>query len=117
MSVEIEQMVNNIYCSVCADYAKNQPSEPLKPSVPPSLPWKKIGTDLFEFRGEHYLLSVCYCSKFIEVTKLESLRNGAVIEELKRQFGVHGILAEVSSDNGPQFSCSEFEEICQRLWF
>ena len=43
MSVEIEQMV--AYCSVCADYAKKQPSEPLKPSVPPSLPWKKIGTE------------------------------------------------------------------------
>ena len=67
MSVEIEQMVTN--CSVCADYAKKQPSEPLKPSVPPSLPWKKIGTNLFEFRGEHYLLTVCYRSKFIEVTK------------------------------------------------
>ena len=36
MSVEIEQMVTN--CSVCADYDKKQPSEPLKPSVPPSLP-------------------------------------------------------------------------------
>jgi len=56
MSVEIEQMVTN--CSVCADYAKKQPSEPLKPSVPPSLPWKKIGNDLFEFRREHYLLCV-----------------------------------------------------------
>ena len=51
MSVEIEQMVTN--CSVCADYAKKKPSEPLKPSVPPSLPLKKIGTDLFEFCGEH----------------------------------------------------------------
>ena len=30
MSVEIVQMVTN--CSVCADYAKEQPSEPLKPS-------------------------------------------------------------------------------------
>ena len=79
-SVEIEQMVTN--CGVCADYAKKQPSEPLKPSVPPSLPWKKIGTDIFEFRGEHYLHSVCYCSKFNEVTKLEFLRRGAVIEEL-----------------------------------
>ena len=33
MSVEIEQMVIN--CSVCAEYAKKQPSEPLKASVPP----------------------------------------------------------------------------------
>ena len=115
MSVEIEQMVHN--CSVCADYAKNQPSEPLKPSMPPSLPWKKIGTDLFEFHGEHYLLSVCYRSKFIEVTKLEYLRSGAVIEELKRQFGVHGIPAEVVSDNGPQFSRSEFEEFNEHYGF
>ena len=115
MSLEIEQMVNN--CSVCADYAKNQPSEPLKPSVPPSLPWKKIGTELFEFRGEHYLLSVCYRSKFIEVTKLESLGSGAVIEELKRQFGVRGIPAEVVSDNGPQFNSSEFEEFAKDYGF
>ena len=59
MSVEIEQMVT-----------KKQPSEQLKPSVPPSLPWKKIGTVLFEFRGEHYLLSVYYRCKFLEVAKL-----------------------------------------------
>lgn len=70
MSVHIEQIVTN--CSVCADYAKKQPSQPLKPTVPPTLPWKKIGTDLFEFRGEHYLVSVCYRSKFSEVTKMES---------------------------------------------
>ena len=105
MSVQIEQMVNN--CNMCADYAKTKSPEPLKPSMRPSLPWKKIGTDLFEFRGEHSLLSVCYGSKFIEVTKLESLRSGALIEELKRQFGVHGTPAEVVSDNGPQFSSSE----------
>ena len=98
MSVDIEQMITN--CSVCADYGKKQPSEPLKPTIPPSLPWKKIGTDLFEFRGEHYLISVCYRSKSPEVTKMESLRSGAVVEELKRQFGVHGIPAEVVSDNG-----------------
>ena len=105
MSVEIEQMGTN--CSVRADYAKKQPSEPLKPSVPPSLPWKKIGTDLSEFCVEHYLLCVCYRSKFIEVAKLEFLRSGAVIEELKRQFGVHGIPAEVTSG---------IPGICQRLW-
>ena len=50
MSVDIEQMVNN--CSVCVDYANKQPSEPLKPAFPPSLPRKKIGIDLFEFHGE-----------------------------------------------------------------
>ena len=80
MSGEIEQMVTN--CSDCADYAKKQPSEPLKPSVPPSLPWKKIGSDLFEFDG-YIIYSVCYHIKFVEVKKLEFLRSGAGIEELK----------------------------------
>ena len=107
-------MVTN--CSVCANYAKKQPSKPLKPSVPPSPPWKKVGTDLFEFRGEH-LLSVCCRSKFIEVTKLEFLKSGAVIEELKQPFGVHGIPAEVVSDNGPQFSCFEFQEFAKDYGF
>ena len=102
---------------MCADYAKKQPSEPLKPSVPPSLPRKKIGNDTFEFRGEHYLLSVCYRSKFIEVTKLEFLRSGAVIEELKRKFGVQGIPAEVVSDNGPQFSSFEFQGFAKDYGF
>ena len=115
MSVEIDQMVTN--CSVCADYAKKQPSEPLKPSVSPTLPRKKIGTDLFEFRGEHYLLSVCYRSKFLEAAKLESLTSGAVIEELKRQFGVHGIPAEVVSDNGSQFSSLEFQYFAKDYGF
>ena len=84
MSVDIEQMVNN--CSLYVDFANKQPSEALKPTFPPSLPRKKIATDLFEFRGELYLLSVCYRSRFPEVTKLELLRSGAVVEELKRQF-------------------------------
>jgi hypothetical protein len=60
MSVHIEEMVTN--CSMCADHAKKQPSEPLKTTVPPKFPWEKIGTDLFEFRVEH--VSVCYRSKF-----------------------------------------------------
>ena len=116
MSVDVEQMVTN--CSVCADFAKKQPTEPLRPTVPPSFPWQKIGTDLFEFQGVHYLLSVCYRSKFLEVTKMESLRRSVVvIEELKRQFGVHEIPAEVVSDNGPQFSSSEFQEFAKEYGF
>ena len=115
MSLDVEQMVTN--CSVCADLAKKQPTRSLKPTVPPSLPWQNIGTDLFEFQGEHYLLSVCYRSKFPEVSKMESLRSSVVVEELKRQFGVHGIPAEVVSDNGPQFSSSEFQEFAKEYGF
>ena len=86
-------------------------------TVPPSFPWQKIGTDLFELRGEHYLLSVCHRSKFPEVTKMESLRSSVVAEEPTRQFGAHGIPAEVVSDNGPHFSSSEFQEFAKEYGF
>lgn len=69
---------------MCADYANKQPSGQLKPTIPLTLLWKKFGADLFEFRGEHNLLSVCYRSTFPEVTKLESLRSSAVVEEIRR---------------------------------
>ena len=108
-------MVTN--CSACANYASKLPSEPLRPSVPPSLPCKKIATDLFEFHEKHYLLSVCCHSRFIEVTPMKSVRTGAVVKELKRQFGVHGIPAEVVSDNGPQFSSGEFQEFVKDYGF
>ena len=48
---------------------------------------------------------------------MESLRSSVVVEELKRQFGVHGIPAEVVSDNGPQFSNSEFQEFGKEYGF
>ena len=49
----------------------------------------------------------------IDSQKMESLRSSDVVEELKRQFGVHGIPAEVVSDNGPQFSRSKFQEFAK----
>ena len=69
------------------------------------------------FPGEHYSLSVCYRSKFPEVTKMESLRGSVVVEELKRQFGVHRIPEDVVSDNDPQFSSSEFQEFAKEYGF
>ena len=86
-------------------------------TVPPKFPCEKIGTDLFEFRGEHFLVSMCYRSKFPEVTKMESTRSSAVIDELKRQFCVHGIPAEVISDNGPQYSSRELQEFAKEYGF
>ena len=84
-------MVTN--CSVCADHAKKQPSELLKHHH------HFLGRRLeltFSSFAENITYSVCYRSRFIEVTKLEFLRRVVAIEELKRQFGVHGIPAEIN---------------------
>ena len=71
----------------------------------PDRPWAaKIGSDLFEFNGAHYLLSVDYYSKWIEIAKLINLNSNDVICHLKSQSAKYGIPDELISDNGPQYS-------------
>ena len=76
----------------------------------PNRPWAKIGRDLFEFNGAHYLPSVDYYSKWIEIAKLSNLNSNNVICHLKSQFAKYGIPDELISDNGPQYSSLAFKE-------
>ena len=97
----ITQMVKQ--CTTCAKQAK-QKKEPLMPIDLPDYPWQVVGTDLFEIKGTHYLITVNYFSRYPEVTKLTFTTSLSVITALKAVFSRHGLLEVVRSDNGPQFS-------------
>ena len=84
MSSQIEDKVSK--CSVCSQFQKAQAREPMIVRDPPDRPWSRIGSGLFEFSGIHYLLSVDYYSKWIEVAKLDDLTSNNVICHLKSQF-------------------------------
>ena len=43
-------------CKTCQVYSKSQPRETLQQHEIPVQPWTKIGADLFELQGKHYLL-------------------------------------------------------------
>ena len=105
MSLDVEQMVTN--CSVCADFAKKH----CKPTVPPSLSRQKIGIDRFELQGEHYLLSVCYRSKFQEVTKMEYSRSSAVVEKLKTNLESMGFQQKWSEIMAPNSAAANFKHL------
>lgn len=47
-----------------------QRPEPLITSTLPELPWQKVGTDLFEWRKNAYLLVIDYFSRYIEIARL-----------------------------------------------
>lgn len=83
----------------------------------PQLPWQKVAIDLFEMKGQKYLLLVDYFSRFIEVARLTSTTSQAVINHLKSIFGRHGIPETLISDNGPQFSASEFANFASEYGF
>jgi len=62
--------------------------------------WSKVGTDLFEYNGVHYLLRVDYYSKWTEVAKLDNLTRGNIICHLKSHFAQYGILMTSSMRMG-----------------
>ena len=115
MTSQIEDKVAK--CQVCNTYQKSQTKEPMVLSQPPSRPWAKIGVDLFEHKGLHYLLSVDYYPKWIELAKLDNLSSTNTIKYLKSQFSRYGIPDQLVSDNGPQFISAEFEEFSKNYGF
>ena len=108
MAAQIEDTVSN--CSTCAMYQRNNLKQPLLPHPAPSRPWERVGADLCELCGKHYLILVDYYSNFIEVDLLKETTSRQVIEHLKPQFARHGIPDILITDNGPQFSSDTFHK-------
>ena len=61
-------------CSVCNTYRPEQFKEPLIPHSVPDRPWAKVGADLFELQGQHYLLLVDYYSNFLSWHDMVQIR-------------------------------------------
>ncbi|VDI80511.1 Hypothetical predicted protein [Mytilus galloprovincialis] len=102
MNSDIENFIK--ICSICNKFRKANCREPLKSHDIPSRPWTKLGADLLEFKGKHYLLCVDYYSKYPEITLLPSLSSVSTISAFKSMFAMHGVPSEVVSDNFKDFS-------------
>ena len=81
---------------------------PLMQHAEGSISWQKIGLDLFELNGKHYLIAVDYFSYFIEIDLLTSMTSSRVITLLKKQFARFGVPNVIMSDGGPQFVSQDF---------
>ncbi len=110
----IKELVSK--CQVCAQFQNEIQKEPLMPHPAPSRPWEKVGTDIFTFHGQDYLITVDYLSGYFEVDRLPSKKVNDVMYALRQQFARHGIPLEVVSDNSP-FGASEFKLFAERWEF
>ena len=45
-------------CQICNDFRNQQQRETLLPHEPVGLPWKVVGTDIYQFAGHSYLIIV-----------------------------------------------------------
>ena len=114
LSKQLEELVK--CCPECCRL-QNQRAEPLIPSKLPDYPWQKVGTDLFEYKKENYLLIVDYYSRYIEVARLRQTTAAEVIRHTKSLFSRHGIPEIVISDNGPQYSADEYRKFANDYQF
>jgi len=115
MSADIRQMVQS--CTVCLKYSDKQQPETLCRHEIPYRPWQKVGTDLFEIKGRHYLITVDYFSLFFEVDYLTDTTSQAVIHKLKQHFARHGVPDTLISDGGPQYTSNDFAKFSQSWSF
>ena len=101
-------------CEACQKHQRRNQKQPILQPEPPSYPWQKMSSDLFDYKGHEYLLVSEQCSKFPIIRKLGSTVGSTttpvVINHLKSIFSEHGIPAQLLSDGGPQYSSHEFEK-------
>ena len=107
MGSEIKQMAE--HCEPCAQMKPENPRETLIQHDDGGVPFRKVGTDLFELEGRHYLVLVDYFTNLIEVDQLKLTTSQEVINKMRVQFARYGIPAELVSDNASQFASEEFQ--------
>ena len=80
LSKQIEDLVRE--CPTCIRTKTNR-AEPMIPPQLPGRPFQKVGTDLFEWKGQQFVLVVDYFSRYCEIGILRKSTSQEVINHLK----------------------------------
>ncbi|XP_037794447.1 uncharacterized protein K02A2.6-like [Penaeus monodon] len=113
---DIEEIVQQ--CPTCQETSRSQTKETLIPHELPTQPWQYVGTDLFHYGENDYLIVADYYSKFPIIRKMPiHVTSTAVIKALKNLFSEYGVPERVYSDNGRQYSSKEFVKFASNWEF
>ncbi|XP_062373268.1 uncharacterized protein K02A2.6-like [Sardina pilchardus] len=105
---DIENRVQD--CQACQAVRHMPGVAPLHCWKWPSRVWQRIHIDFAEKDKQHFLVVVDSHSKWLEVVHMTVTTALKTIEVLRGLFASHGLPEECVSDNGPQFTSSEFQQ-------
>ncbi|XP_053311898.1 uncharacterized protein K02A2.6-like [Spea bombifrons] len=108
MDEVIEKWVKN--CVPCQSTRHAPPKAPVHPWEVTRSPWSRLHIDFAgPFHGQMFFLVVDSFSKWLEVVPVTSATSVTVIKILRSLFATHGLPDTIVSDNGTQFTSSEFK--------
>ena len=96
-------------CDNCQKSRNKPQPAPLHPWDWPKMPWQRVHIDFAGlFMGKMFLIVVDSHSEWFEVEIMPSITCEATIAKLRDMFSRYGILQQLVSDNGSQFTSEEF---------
>ena len=107
---DIEKMVKS--CAACQENQTEHSQQPLVAHDVPSTPWTKVASDMFEIKGDNYLIITDYQSKFHVVQKTISTTSNTIAHITAEWFSVLEPPLEIVTDNGPQYVGKPYEDMC-----
>ena len=110
MKNAVAQLVQG--CSMCQERLPSQPLEPIQELSVPDGPMSHVAVDIFDFRGEQWLVMVDRYSGFPVCQRLRTTTTANVTGALLMWFFEWGFPQVVRSDGGPQFR-DKFAGFCK----
>ena len=113
---DLEEMVKR--GPTCQELRKSNAKETLKPQEVPTRAWQILGTDLFHFNDNEYLIIADYYSKYPFVrTMPKPCTSHAVVAATKGLLSEQGVPEKTISDNGRHSDCVNYRSFAETWGF
>ena len=109
MDRELETAVKS--CEQWQLHQKAPAEAPLHPWKWPGQPWSRLHIDQYAgpYQGHMYLVVIDAHSKWMDVHIMHRTTSAATIMKLREIFATYGLPETIVSNNGPNFTSTEFE--------
>ena len=101
-------------CKQCNTNAPSQPSEPIVVTQLPEMPFQQTVADLCDLEGHTFLIYADRYSGWVEGTMIRNGKFSTIRRHLLSWFVTFGAPEEISTDGGPPFNSTSYEEFLKQ---